>query len=396
MTERIYYTDSIRTDFEALVVGVEPSGSRTIVELDRTAFYPTSGGQPHDTGTLGGARVVDVRELDAVRIGHVIDGRLSMHQVVTGAVDWPRRFDHMQQHSGQHVLSAAFERRHDARTVGFHLGQVSSTIDLDRDLPVEVVAQVELDANELVWRNRLVRTRFATAEEAAALPLRKEPLRPGTLRLIEIDEVDLSACGGTHVDRTGTIGLIAVTATERFKGGLRVSFLCGRRVLEGFRVRKVTLAASARLLSVGESDLPDQIARLQGDAKDWQRARRLAQARLRVYEATALAANAETMGSWSSIVAAVEVLEPGALKMLVATLIAEPGRVAVLFSSETPALVVVARSADVGLDARTVLGRLTERFGGRGGGKSDLAQGGGLTGASAELQDAARTILEEC
>ena len=134
MTERIYYTDSIRTDFEALVVGVEPSGSRTIVELDRTAFYPTSGGQPHDTGTLGGARVVDVRELDAVRIGHVIDGRLSMHQVVTGAVDWPRRFDHMQQHSGQHVLSAAFERRHDARTVGFHLGQVSSTIDLDLSL----------------------------------------------------------------------------------------------------------------------------------------------------------------------------------------------------------------------------------------------------------------------
>ena len=395
MTERIYYTEPTKTTFEALVVAVESSGSQSIVELDKTAFYPSSGGQPNDTGVLGGARVVDVRELDAGRIGHVITGVVEESQVVTGMVDWPRRFDHMQQHSGQHVLSAVFDQRHSARTVGFHLGQEVSTIDLDRHLPVEAVAEAELDANEAVWRNHPVSIRFATGSEVAALPLRKEPVRSGDLRLIEIDSVDLSACGGTHVDRTGTIGLIAIRGTERFRNGLRVSFLCGGRVLKEFRARGVTLAASAQLFSGNESDIPDQISTLQHTIKGLQRAHRTSEERLSVYEAAALAANAEEMSAWSSIVSAVEVSEAGALRMLVNALIAEPHRVAVLFSSALPAMVVVARSADVDLDARTILSQLTERFGGSGGGKSNLAQGGGLTGVSSELLDAARAILSE-
>ena len=395
MTERIYYTEPTKTTFEALVVAVESSGSQSVVELDKTAFYPSSGGQPHDTGVLGGARVVDVRELDAGRIGHVITGVLEESQVVTGIVDWPRRFDHMQQHSGQHVLSSVFDQRHSARTVGFHLGQEVSTIDLDRHLPIEAVAEAELNANETVWRNHPVSIRFATGSEVASLPLRKEPVRSGDLRLIEIDGVDLSACGGTHVDCTGTIGLIVITATERFRNGLRVSFLCGGRTLKEFRARGVMLTASAQLFSGNESDIPDQITTLQHTVKSLQRAHRAAEARLSVYEAAVLAANAEEMAAWSSIVAAVEVSEAGTLRMLVNALIAEPHRVVVLFSSALPALVIVARSADLDLDARSILSRLTDRFGGRGGGKSDLAQGGGLTGVSSELLAAARAILSE-
>tara|TARA_B100000678_G_C17854004_1_gene360343 strand:- start:11 stop:532 length:522 start_codon:yes stop_codon:yes gene_type:complete len=171
--------------------------------------------------------------------------------------------------------------------------------------------------------------------------------------------------------------------------------LCGGRVLKEFRARGVTLAASAQLFSGNESDIPDQIATLQHTMKGLQRAHRTAEERLSVYEAAALAANAEEMSAWSSIVAVVEVSEAGALRMLVNALIAEPHRVAVLFSSALPAMVVVARSADVDLDARTMLSQLTERFGGSGGGKSNLAQGGGLTGVSSELLDAARAILSE-
>jgi alanyl-tRNA synthetase len=393
MTERLYYTEPARTEFEARVVAVEDGPSGTVVELNRTAFYPTSGGQPHDTGVLGGVRVVDVRELDATRVGHVVDGMLAVGQEVGGAIDWPRRFDHMQQHSGQHVLSAAFERCHAAGTIGFHLGQAESTIDLDRDLSAAAVAGAEGEANETVWRNHPIAIKFATADEVASLALRKAPARSGTLRLIEIPNVDLSACGGTHVDRTGTIGLIGVTATERFKGGLRVSFVCGGRALVGFRVRRATLTASAQLFSVGESELPDQIARLQRDAKAKQRELRAAHDRLSEHEAGALAAEAEMLGGRASIITSVATSDASVLKRLATTLIAEPGRQVVLFSSGRPVLVVAGRSADLTLDAREVLRGLTERFGGRGGGQPDLAQGGGLDADPGDLRETARRLL---
>ncbi len=169
--------------------------------LDQSAFYPTTGGQPHDTGTLGGRRVVDVvdREADGAVL-HVLDAPLDVGAQVSGTVDWPRRLDHMQQHTGQHVLSAAFVRLFEIPTVSFHLGTELSTIDLAGTPGPEVIAQAEDEANRVVWQNRPVIVRFVSADEAARLPLRKEPVRGGTLRLVEVEDFDLSACGGTHVD----------------------------------------------------------------------------------------------------------------------------------------------------------------------------------------------------
>jgi len=239
MTLRLYYTDPSLQAFDAVVVGVERRDDRLLVTLDRTAFYPTSGGQPFDTGTLGGLRVIDVIDADDASIAHVLNlepGTWNVEQwnpgvAVHGLVDWPRRLDHMQQHTGQHVLSAAFDRLFGVRTVSFHLGAAVSTIDLARELtPVEIAAG-ETEANRIVWEDRPVGVRFATAEEAAQLPLRKESGREGTLRLIDVDGFDLSACGGTHVARTGAIGVIAVASWERFKGGQRIEFLCGGRAL---------------------------------------------------------------------------------------------------------------------------------------------------------------------
>ena len=395
MTERLYYTEPTRTEFDGRVVGVARDGTRSLVELDRTAFYPTSGGQPHDTGTLGGLRVVDVRETDDSRVTHVVEGTLEVGQVVSGAIDWGRRFNHMQQHSGQHTLSAAFDRCHGARTLSFHLGQAVSTIDLDRALPADAVAEAEAEANQIVWDDRPVAVTFVTAADAASLPLRKVPVKSGTLRLIDIDGVDLSACGGTHVARTGAIGTIVVTATERFKGGLRVSFRCGRRTLDGFRRQRALLSDSARLFSCAASELPAQIAKLQADIKGQRRARQELEAKLRGFEAAGLLTGARAIGPWRAVVAAVPATDAGALKQLAGAIVAEPGRLAVLVSPRQPRRVVVARASDVALDARVVLGRLTERFGGRGGGQPELGQAGGLGGVEADVVAEAWRILAE-
>jgi alanyl-tRNA synthetase len=235
VTERLYYEDPYLVEFDAHVLAVEPrEQGRHAATLDRTAFYPTSGGQPFDTGTLGSARVVDVVDADDHTIVHVIDARLEPGPV-HGRIDWDRRFDHMQQHTGQHVLSAAFDRVLNVRTVGFHLGSTTSTIDLSREVSAAEILRVEDEANQVVWQDRPVTIRFAEADEAARLPLRKEIAREGPLRLVEVQDFDLSACGGTHVARTGAIGIIAVAASERFRGGSRIEFLCGSRALDGYR-----------------------------------------------------------------------------------------------------------------------------------------------------------------
>ncbi|MFP5379245.1 MAG: alanyl-tRNA editing protein, partial [Vicinamibacteria bacterium] len=182
---------------------------------------------------------------------------LAPGQTVEGFVDWPRRFDHMQQHTGQHVLSAAFERRCGARTESFHLGADHATIDLSREVTPAEIAAAEDEANRVVWEDRPVQVRFVSDEEAASLPLRKPPARAGTLRVVEIEDFDLSACGGTHVARTGGIGVIAVPAWEKFRGGTRVTFLCGRLALARFRYWRDALSAAQRLLSVAPHEMAE-------------------------------------------------------------------------------------------------------------------------------------------
>ena len=404
MTTRLYYDDPYLAAFDATVVAVEPRDDRLMVALDRTAFYPTSGGQPFDTGTLGGLRVVDVVDGDDGAVAHVLSqepGAGSQGpragERVHGTIDWPRRFDHMQQHTGQHVLSAAFERLFRVRTVSFRLGADASTIDLAREVSSTELAAAEDEANRVVWEDRPVAIRYATSEDAAALPLRKEPKREGTLRLIEVTDFDLSACGGTHVARTGAIGVIAVSGRERFRGGHRIEFVCGRRALERFRELRDAVAAATRLVSLTASELPAAIERLQDDAKDQKRLITTLQAELSRYRASDLAAVAETVelsGGRTKLVLRVVDADSTALKSLAGAIAAEPGFVVALVSTSTPVLVAIARSQDVPrVSAQQVLATLLAKFGGRGGGKPELAQGGGLNGSPTEIVDAIRTIL---
>jgi alanyl-tRNA synthetase len=390
---RIYYTDADCLDFTATVIDQQPDERGARVVLDETAFYPTTGGQPHDTGTLGGVRVIDVVDDDEGRVVHVVERPLEVGARVQGLIDRARRRDHMQQHSGQHVLSAAFSRLRGVKTLSFHLGAAVSTIDLEREVTPAEIATAEDEANRIVWEDRPVVIRFATAEEAAAMPLRKEPVRDGTLRLVDIGGFDLSACGGTHVSRTGEIGVIAVRASERFKGGARLEFVCGVRALASFRELRDASAAASRLLSVLPGELGGAIERLQNESRDVRRQMRGLTEQLARYHARDLAARAERVGAASVVVDTLAGYDANGMKVLTASIVAEPGRVAVLFTAERPALCVVGRSADVSLDASALLKRLLTQFGGKGGGKPDLAQGGGLDGPTGEIVATAQAIV---
>jgi alanyl-tRNA synthetase len=395
MTDRLYYTDPYRRSFDATVRGLDHRGGRLLVFLDHTAFYPTSGGQPFDTGTLGGHPVVDVVDESDGSVAHVLTANhdaLQIGAAVHGEIDWDRRFDHMQQHTGQHVLSAALERLLGVRTVSFHLGGDVSTIDLDREVTSAEIAEAEDAANRIVWEDRPIVVRFATSEEAARLPLRKEPARQGTLRLIDVDGWDLSACGGTHVARTGGIGVIAVSAWERFKGGQRLEFICGSRALHRFRTNRDSLNASVRLLSVLPQELPSSIERLLSEARDQKRAVLSQQTELAQFRAAELARSAESTSAGRLVLSAIDA-DAGGLKALAAAITRDPGFFVVLVSRSMPLLLVVARSPDLAASAQQVLSSLTAKFGGRGGGRPELAQAGNLNGTPDEVLKAARELL---
>ncbi len=252
MTDRLYYTDAYLREFEAAVVD-HAEGARRIY-LDRTAFYPTSGGQPFDLGTLGGIRVVDVVD-EEDRIAHLLAHPLEAAGPVRGSVDWGRRFDHMQQHTGQHLLSAVLHELFGQATISVHFGRDASTLDLDSGaLEHDGLLQAERRANEVVTENRPVEVAFE--ESGSAEGLRKASARSGTLRIVSIRDLDRSACGGTHVRATGEIGPILITRSERVKKNLRLEFLCGMRAVRRARADLDLLARLAGRYSAAAEELP--------------------------------------------------------------------------------------------------------------------------------------------
>ena len=394
MTERLYYDDPYLTEFDATLVDTVSHEGKTALVLDRTAFYPSSGGQPYDVGMFGDVRVIDVVDADDGRVLHIVDRAPSM-TTLHGRVDWTRRFDHMQQHTGQHVLSAAFARLLDVRTESFHMGVDYSTIDLAREVSAAEIARAEAEANRVVWEDRPVSIRFASADEAASLGMRKESKRGGTLRLIDVEHFDLSACGGTHVSRTGAIGIIAVSATERVRGGSRVTFLCGGRALAGFRALRDAVAGSVRALSVLPSELPSAIERLQAESKDLNRVVKDLRARVAIQDAQDLAAGAEALGDIKAVLAALSDRGANELKTIASRIVENPGHVAILISDAPPLSIVVARGSGTNVDAGALLRQLVERHGGKGGGRPELAQGGGLTSAPPDVLQSARALLTQ-
>lgn len=393
MTTRIYYDDSRVTTFDAEVTSCVPAdGGRFEVTVSRTALYPTSGGQPFDTGSLGDARVVDVIDRDG-DVVHLVTAALAVGARIIGTVDGDRRRDHREQHTGQHVLSAAFDRTCAVATVGFHMGTDVSTIDLAREVTTREVEAAEAQANLVVRDNRAVRVRTVAAEQVAALGLRRESTRAGALRIIDVEDCDVSACGGTHVERTGEIGLIMVLASEKVRGGTRLSFVCGGRAVSQARARAAVLAEAGRLLGVPPLDVATHVVRLQEAAQAAARTITDLGAELATSRAADWRRAAETIGPYRVVIRD-SGLDGAGLKTLAQALVAEPGVVAVLTGEGSPTPVVVARSADVAFDAGRVMKRATSELGGRGGGRPELAQGG-LTAPGAAIDAFVRRVLEE-
>jgi len=375
MTTRLYYTDSMQQTFASRVVRCDADGAQSRVVLESTAFYPTSGGQPFDLGVLGDATVCDVVDDEEQGVVHVVDRPLAVGETVVGRIDWTRRFDHMQQHTGQHILSAAFDRTCGVRTESFHLGTTSCTIDLAREVTAVEIAAAEALACQVVWEDREVTVRFATEAEAAAMPLRKESLRSGTLRLIDVTDFDLSACGGTHMPRTGMVGMIAVAGWERFKGGSRIEFVCGGRALASHGRLRDQVTALVRQLTVAPHELADAVERLHTENRAVQKSVRALQEALATHLAATLVAQAEDVGSFKRVIVEQPGWDAAALKTLAASIVVHPGLVAVVTGSGTPAPLVVARAADLAFDAGACVKQITAALGGRGGGRSELAQG---------------------
>jgi alanyl-tRNA synthetase len=385
MTKRLYYTDTFLHEFEGSVENVV-EGERPAVVLDQTAFYPTSGGQVFDKGKIVSngteVRVQQVEENEKGEIIHYIDpgdvSKLHPGQKIRGVIDASRRRDHMQQHSGQHVLSAAFEKLYQMPTVSFHMGEELCTIDLATGslIAAQLVAAEKL-ANEIVLENRPVQIKFAPAEQADKLGLRKIPeVGKDELRLIEIEDFDLCACGGTHVTGTGQIGPIFVRKFEKVKQGFRVEFVCGDRALKTARKDFETLSQAAGLYSSHLWEVPKQIEKSLQEIKAAAKAERAVMEELAEYVAGELATDAPGRKSFTLVKQVFEDRELSFVKLVAQKLSQQLGIVALLGCTRGQPTLVFSRSADVDLDVSALLKETLVAVGGRGGGTKDLAQGG--------------------
>ncbi len=369
-TRRIYHEDPEASTFVAHVEASAPGpDGHTEVVLDQTAFYPTGGGQPHDTGVLAGLAVVDVFERDGKIVHRVTGGPVSGQ--VEGRVDWPRRLDHRQQHTGQHILSRAFLAVEEAMTVGFHLGQDTCTIDLDREPGDAAVAKAERLANDVVIADQPIADRWY--EDPNRLPpgLRKDPDVEGPIRIVSIGSFDATPCGGTHCVRSGQVGSIKVLGTERRRGGLRVEFVCGYRALLDYGRRHDALQKAARLLSTEDLRLPDRVRGLLDELKE-QRARlEIAETAMREAWVTSLAA--EAPGPLARILADARAEWLGPMASSLSDLRNAPTLLAT--TAENEARVVMAVPQGSGIHAGQFLKELLVEAGGKGGGAERSGQG---------------------
>jgi len=378
-TTKLYFNDSGLLEFSATVTGLKHSEAGDWVALDQTAFYPTGGGQPNDTGTLGDRSVIDVTEDEDGTIHHLVQpDSFTLGQTVVGKIDSGRRLDHLQQHSGQHILSQAFVQACGAETHSFHLGSQVSTIDIDLQSPTpEHMRAAEDVANAVVFEDRPMRVHLINEEQAARLPLRKESAVRGNIRVIEVENFDWSPCGGTHAARTGQIGLIAIRSFERAKKMTRVEFVCGSRALAEYRLAHNTALSVARLFSCDRDSSAELAARAIQENRDLKKQIRDLRELAMSAEASDILAAAS--GDRFKLVKAIFKLRDfEEIRILASKIVEREPAIALLATTDAKgARLVFARSVSLKPDMGNLLSQACAALGGRGGGKPDLAQGGG-------------------
>ena len=369
MTDRLYYDDCYLTGFRARVVDASPD--RTRIYLDRTVFYPPSGGQPYDLGLLNGVRVTEVGD-EEERIVHVLDAPLAGAEV-EGRIDWARRFDHMQQHTGQHLLSALLVELFGAQTVSFHLGVESSTIDIARaSLDAAELRRVEERSNEVVFEDRPVTISYQDSTEDLAL--RKPTEREGRIRIISIADLDRSACGGTHVRRTGEIGPILIRKLDKIRGNVRIEFLCGMRAVRRARADYEAVSAIARSFSAPLDETPALVSGQFAKLQETERALRKLSVEFAQVRGRQLYANT---GPEADGIRYVRRRVPGLTDELraEAQTFVEGEKALFIATVDDPPSVLVAASKDSGVNAGQKVKEAVTKVGGRGGGSATMAQG---------------------
>ena len=394
MTERLYYDNAYLTEFDAQVLACRPNGEQFDVLLDRSAFYPTSGGQPYDTGSLGNAQVVDVQVTDG-EVWHTVTAPLTVGETVHGRIDWARRFDHMQQHAGDHMIAGTLHRLMGGVTIGLHISEDVSTIDVAMPQGVtrisdEDIRRVEMEVNERIQRDVPIRCWFPDAEELATLPLRKDPTVSEHIRIVAIGDDEMVACGGTHPSTAGQIGLVKIVSVAPARGKMRVSFLAGQRALRDYANCHSAVRAASELLSANVDTLPGAVAALQERLRHaeyeltrFKREQLLAQAQQFIDQA-------DVLPDGTRLIARFVEADAALLRDVTSRLIQTPGVIALMAAmTGEQAAYVFGRSADVQADMGALLRDCAKPLGGKGGGRPDFAQGGGCV----EILEAAKQTL---
>ena len=399
MTRKLYYEDPTVLEFEAPAAPLLARGGRAGALLDATYFYPTSGGQPHDTGSLGAARVVEVTE-EAEGIVHWLAGEPGPGPW-RARIDAARRWDHMQQHTGQHVLSAAFVQALRAPTVSFHLGEAASTIDVELRDPARV-GEAEALANRTVAEDRPVRAYEVDPEQVESLGLRKPPVVAGPVRVVDVEGFDRSACGGTHVASTGRLQLIKILGVERVRENCRVEFVCGERALRDYAAKHEALRRLAARFTTGALQVEPVVEKKLEEAAAQRRALEKLEQELAGYEAERLDREAEPAGGPPAgtsgprlLVRWLEGRSPAYLRALSAGLQQRAGLVYFLGLASEPPAWIAGHGPGVELDLRGWWKEWAAAAGAKGGGKADLIQGGGLSGAADAALERATALLRQ-
>jgi alanyl-tRNA synthetase len=369
-TKKLYFDDPYRIKFESKVLDRRKHENRPALVLEQTCFYPESGGQPPDKGEINGAQVIDVGEVGN-EILHILDKEV-LGDVVSGSIDWKTRFDYMQQHAGQHVLSGCFYAFLQGETRSFHLGAEVSTLEIN----VQKITEAELEkveelANNIVFQNKDISTYFVSQDKIAEVPLRRPPKKEGTIRVVEVSGFDYSACGGTHPRKTGEIGLIKILKWERIRNNLRFEFVCGGRALRDYTLKNRTLLQAAARLSVGESEVIAALEKLFGDLKNQKKQNRKLREQVTEGEALEMVQKAEGFLIRNTF----SERFPDDIRFLASNIIKSPGFV-VLFGLEARERVhvVLARSDDVDLDMRELIPVIVPLINGKGGGRPSLVE----------------------
>lgn len=365
-TEKLYYQDPYQTTFTARVLTCEPSKGGCLVTLDRTAFYPEGGGQPADHGVLGGVTVTDVLEKDGV-IFHTCDKVVEPGSTVEGSIDWTRRFDHMQQHSGEHILSGLLCSLYDCSNVGFHLGADTVTIDYDRELTWEQVLEAERQANEAIWRDTPAEITFPAPDALAQLDYRSKKELTGQVRIVSFPDADCCACCGTHVRRAGEVGLIKVLSCQKFREGVRLEILCGQRAYRYLSRIYEQDHAVARLLSVKPQDAFAAVERQNAELT-------AAKLRMTELEDRLFALRAQSLAGRGDVLLLEPPMRPDGARKLADTAARAAGGLAAVFAGERDSYVYALVHAG-GADISPLVKRLNSALSGRGGGRNGFAQG---------------------